>query len=300
MKKTIVFLAFLLAIPLMGRALGTEYNPISVGAGNPEVHIKPDGKITVRSARVSQMVGTTYYLMTKWGPLPMNFTMKTGAKTLVTKRYGGSTTVSQIKLGDYVDVEGEFFVGSDFFGVEALKVKDWSLQEEAGTYSGTILEVQSSSFTLKTAQNPMISVKLATTSSIKKGAIEIPLGRLRKGDTVLSASGVYDYPSNTLTAESITVLQTKTDFLPRNFEGVLKEVVTPNIPATLVVTVGGLDYTVKISEKTPILKKNRSVALLARFVVGDTVRFYGAVREEEKTLTDSLIVDASVVRNLNL
>ncbi len=56
----------------------------------------------------------------------------------------------------------------------------------------------------------------------------------------------------------------------------------------------------KISDKTPILKNNKSIAQIARFVVGDTIRFYGAVREEEKTLTDALVVDAEVVRNLSL
>jgi hypothetical protein len=66
------------------------------------------------------------------------------------------------------------------------------------------------------------------------------------------------------------------------------------------VTVSGVDYTVKISDKTPVQKKNRAPGQLTRFVAGDTIRFFGAVREEEKTLQDALVVDAEVLRNLSL
>lgn len=302
MRKLLLLGLFFFAFPVLGFALFNNYNPGSVGAGKPELHIKPDGSLLLRSAKVDQVIGSTFFIGINWGELSMRFTIKTDVKTIVTKRYGGNATVSQIKVGDYLDVEGDFFQGSDFFGVQALRIKDWALQEEIGTYSGVILDVQNSSFTLKTPQNQTITVQLATSSSvnIKKGAISITFDRLHKGDAIPHISGVYNYAKNILTADTIMVTQGKTEFLPRNFEGTLKQVVTPTVPATIIVTVKGIDYTVKISDKTPILKKNKSTAQLARFVSGDTVRFYGAVREEEKTLTDALVVDAEVVRNLSL
>ena len=292
-----------LVLPLVGFAAVNDYNPQSVGAGNPEVHIKSDGTITFRSGRVDQIVGNTFYLGAKWGSLAMRFTMKTDARTAVTKRYGGSALVAQIKVGDYLDVEGEFFVGSDFFGVDALRVKDWSLQEEAGTFSGVVMEVNSEErFVLRTPQNQTISVRLSTSSavSIKKGAVTIPFGRLKKGDAIPVVSGVYDYAQNLLTADRIVVYQSKADFTAQNLEGTLKQIVSAKIPATFIVTVGGVDHTVKLSEKTAVLKKNRSAGELTRFVVGDTIRFYGPLREEEKTLNDILMVDAEIVRNLSL
>ncbi|HBV01018.1 MAG TPA: hypothetical protein DEF00_01320 [Candidatus Taylorbacteria bacterium] len=303
MKKKFITGLFLLAFPLIGFAAVGEYNPQSVGAGNPELHIKADGTISLQSGRVDQIAGSTFYLGLKWGALPMRFTMKTDARTIVIKRYGGSTTVSQIKVGDYLDAEGEFFVGSDFFGMDALRVKDWSLQEESGTFSGVIMEVNSDErLVLRTLQNQTISVRFATSSavSIKKGAVTIPFGRLRKGDAALLISGVYDYSKNLLTADRIIVYQNKADFTARNFEGTLKQIISADIPATLIVSVNGVEHTVKLSDKTAVLKKNRSAAELPRFVVGDTVRFYGAVREEEKTLNDVLVVDAEIIRNLNL
>lgn len=303
MRKILLTGLFLLSFPLIGFAAPSDYTPQSVGAGNPELHIQADGVITLKSGRVDQIAGSTFYLGLKWGSLPMRFTMKTGSLTAVTKRYGGSTTVSQIKVGDYLDIEGEFFVGSDFFGMDAIRVKDWSLQEESGTFSGVITEVNSDErFVLRTLQNQTISVRLSTSSavSIKKGAVTIPFGRLRKGDAIPLVSGVYDYVANLLTADKVVVYQNKVDFTARNFEGTLKQIISAQIPATLIVAVNGVEYTVKLSAKTAVLKKNRSAAELSRFVVGDTVRFYGAIREEEKTLNDVLVVDADIVRNLNL
>jgi len=300
MRKTFILFLLLFSFPLVSFGLG-EYNPKSAGAGNPELHIKQDGSISIKSARIEQIAGTTFYISVQWGPLPMSFTMKTDEGTSVVKRYGGIGTVAQMKQGDYLDVEGQFFVGSDFFGVSAVKIKDWLLQEEAGTFAGVITEVNANqTFTLRTIDRQLITVKMGASPSIRKGAVDIPFGRLRKGDAVPLAAGVYDYSRNTLTADRITVHQPKADFLPRNFEGTLKQIVSGTLPATFIVTVAGSDYTVKISDKTLVMKKNRTSAELARFVAGDTLRFYGTVREEEKTLSDALIVDAEVVRNLSL
>lgn len=121
-----------------------------------------------------------------------------------------------------------------------------------------------------------------------------------KGDTVVLADGVYDYSRNTLSASDIVVFQSKENFQPRNFEGKLKSIDGTSAPTILVVTIAGEDYTVMISSSTKVLKKNRSLVKLARFVVGDTVRFYGAIKENDKILYDKLIVPAEVVRNTSL
>ena len=145
-----------------------------------------------------------------------------------------------------------------------------------------------------------ITVRPATSTVIKKGSIVIPYERVRKGDTVVLADGVYDYASNVLTPSSIVLFQSGSDFTPRNFEGILKKMDGTAPPASLIVTVDGVDYTVYLSPTTEVLRKNRQPALLGRFVAGDTVRFYGAIQESDKTLADQLVVPAEVVRNLNL
>lgn len=300
-KKGLLIGLLLLATPALTLAApANTYNPGSVGAGTPELHIRPDGTVALKSARVDQIAGTTLYIGVKWGDLPVRFTMKTGEKTSVTKHYGGTASVPAITVGDYLDVEGGFFVGSDFFGVEALRIKDWSLQEEAGVFMGVITEVNPGSFLLRTPQNQTISVRVATSTTIRKGSVPIPFERLQRGDAIPRAAGTYDYAHDILTAKELIVFQSRNEFAPRNYEGTLKEARAASLPATLIITVGGADYTVMVSEKTEVLKKSRAPAQLTRFVAGDTVRFYGALREEEKTLQDARVVDAEVIRNLNL
>ncbi len=281
-------------------ALVVDYTPASVGAGAPEVYIKRDSTISIKSAKVDQIVGTTFYLQVKWGQLPMRFVMKTDGKTQVVKKYGGSAVVAAIKLGDYLDTEGDLIVGSDFFGLNAKQVKDWTLQEESEMFSGTITEVNPASFLLQTPFKGVISVQSTTTTSIKKGAVVLPWGRLVKGDMVLFADGTYDYSKNVLTATQIIVYQQKLQFGAKNYEGILQQIEGTTVPTAMTVSVSGVSYRVILSEKSLVQKKNRSVAELTRFVVGDTIRFYGPIREEEKTLRDELVVDAEIVRNLNL
>ncbi len=284
----------------MAFALAPDYNPATVGAGAPEVHIRRDGTISIKSARVEQVLGTTFYLQVKWGQLPMRFVMKTNGKTQVAKKYGGATVVPALKLGDYLDAEGELIVGSDFFGLDATKIKDWSLQEESETFSGTITEVNSGNFLLLTPLNKTITVQATSTTVIKKGTVTLPWGRLVKGDTVLLADGVFDYSKNTLTPTQLVLFQQKLQFGAKNFEGTLQQLEATKTPTAMMVSVAGVVYKVMMSEKTLIQRKNRSAAELSRFVAGDTIRFYGPIREEEKTLRDELVVDAEIVRNLNL
>ncbi|MDO8564945.1 MAG: hypothetical protein Q7R88_03050, partial [bacterium] len=257
-----------------------QYEPQSVGAGAPEVHINRDGTISIKSGRVEQMAGTTFYLSMKWGALPMRFTMKTDAKTKVTKRYGGRAEVAQIKIGDYVDAEGSFIVGSDFFGLEAATIKDWSLQEESETFSGKILEVNpDGTYSLQTPLK-VIVLRAASTTSVRKGSVEIPWSKMGKGDSIVLADGVYDYVTNTLSARSVVVFQAKNPFAAKNYEGVLKHIEGTALPTALIVTVGGADYRVELSSESSVMRKNRAKAEIRRFIVGDKVRFYGPLREE--------------------
>ncbi len=250
--------------------------------------------------KVDQVLGNTLFVMLKWDEISMRFTIKTNEKTVVVKRYGGAAGVPQIKEGDYLTLEGDFFSGSESFGMTARQIKDWSLQEESETYSGKITEVGADGVLTLAAPTKTIKLRLLNSAVIKKGTVVIPASRIMKGDSVVLADGVFDYPSNTLTASSVVIFQARNDFLARNYQGTLKSVGGATLPATLVVTVEGVDYTIAVSTGAQVLGKNKKPVLFARFVTGDIVRFYGALRETEKTLRDERIIDASVLRNLNL
>ena len=138
------------------------------------------------------------------------------------------------------------------------------------------------------------TVRVGASTPIKKGARSVLFTDIAVGDKVLSVSGTYDYETGVLTATALEIFQDKTIFTPRNFEGTLKSISGTTLPATLVVTVAGTDYTVYLAKGASVLKKNRSAATLGRFVVDDAVRFYGAIRQANFTE-----VDAEVVRDLN-
>ena len=84
-------------------------------------------------------------------------------------------------------------------------------------------------------------------------------------------------------------------YKPKNFEGVLEEVVGTTLPTSIKVLIGRTSFLVNLKEKASVLKKNKNLVSLNRFVVGDKVRLYGVIRE-----VDEAIIDADIVRNLNL
>ncbi len=178
--------------------------------------------------------------------------------------------------------------------VNAASIEDVSLQVAAKTLSGTVASVDAGArtFTLKTKQLGTVVVS-AGGASITKGVRSIALGDIASGDKVLSAAGAYDYSTNTLVATAIEVYQDKAVFKPRNFEGKLTSISGTALPATFVVSVGGTEYTVYVSGNGAVLNASKKAASLSRFMIGDTVRFHGAVRPAN--LTE---VDAEVIRDL--
>lgn len=140
----------------------------------------------------------------------------------------------------------------------------------------------------------IVRVRMGTTTIISKGSLKIGGSAVVKGDKILSATGIYDRTSGVLDAKEISVYLNPAPFKPQNFEGVLKQIVSEN-PFVFVATVGGVDMTVYTTSEVTILTKARKPASVRRFVLNDTVRFYGARRESNQSF-----VDASVIRNLDL
>lgn len=264
----------------------------------PELHIDAHGNISAKEVAVAQISGTTLFSRLSWGGNSfLRFTIVTDNATVVRKRYGEKSTVADIKEGHLLDVEGLLRFGSDSFQIAAEKIRNLSLEREQKDVSGTIqtINTASRSFYLTRKIRDPLTVQVTSDTVITKGVRNIGFDELVSGDAVLSARGVYDYPSNVLTAEKITVYQEKTIFKAKNFEGTLKRVEGTALPTTLIVTIGGKEYTVELNEKTKILSRTRKPATLARFVAGDTVRFYGAIAENNLTV----IKNVEIVRNLN-
>ncbi|MDO8551944.1 MAG: hypothetical protein Q7S01_00265 [bacterium] len=268
-------------------------------ASPSELHIKPDGKFLATNVVVTQKAGTSnFFSRVTWGNnVYVRVTILAKKDTAITKAHGEPASVNEIKEKDVLDVEGTLSSGEGVLIINATRIRDTSLQIESNTVSGTVVSVspESSLFALaNTKFGGTTTVLLATSTLIQKGVRTIGLGEISKGDKILSATGNYDYSKNIFSASLIEVYQDKSMFVLRNFEGKLKSVSATTLPTTLAVSVGGTDYTVYLAEGASVLNNRRWSASLTRFVAGDTVRFYGGIRQ-----TNFSEIDATVLRDLN-
>lgn len=268
--------------------------PSSVYALGSEIHFTADGTFSAKNVVVYQKAGSNLFCRGTWDTAFIRFVVVTAPSTSISKARGERATVGEINEKDIITVEGVLATGGDSIVVHATSVEDVTLQVASKTLSGTVGSVDTGArtLTLKTKQLGTVSVS-AGSAAITKGIRSVTLGDITSGDKILSAAGTYDYSTNTLTATAIEMYQDKAVFAPRNFEGTLKSISGVVLPATFVVSVGGTDYTVYMGGTGVVLNTNKKAASLSRFMLGDTVRFYGAVRQ-----TDLTEVDAEVIRDL--
>lgn len=267
-------------------------------AAPSDIHIRPDGIFSATNVVVYQKAGTSnFFSRVTWGDAYVRVTVLAGKDTVITKAHGEPATVGDIREKDVLDVEGELSSGEGALTIKAARIRDTSLQVESKTLSGTVVSVNAKNSSL-VLSNQMFgattTVILSPSTTIQKGVRAISLSDVSAGDKILSASGSYDYPKNAFSAGSIEVHQDKNIFTPRNFEGTLTSISVAALPAALTVTVGNTDYTVYIAEGSSVLNSRRKPATLSRFVVGDTVRFWGGIRQ-----TNFGEIDAEIVRDLN-
>jgi hypothetical protein len=261
------------------------------------VTVNEKGEASLKNAVVFFITGKALYTRTYWGDSYVRWTIRTSERTDIIKKFGGQTDFSSIKVGDIINVEGTLAAGSDTLNIDSTMIRDLSQEMEKAGFSGKIsgVDVPNGIFVMSTDSGKKVTVKTNSNTVIKKGVIYITLSKLNTGDTINFVDGVYHEPSQTITANNVDVFQTKTIFQPRNFEGKLKSLSGLELPITMVVTVAGVDYNFYLNEKASVLTAKRLAAKLQRFVLGDTVRLYGKIRE-----TNLSEVDAEIVRNLDL
>lgn len=271
------------------------FSPLAVAAAGSEIHFSADGNFVAKNILVYQKAGTNLFCRGTWGTTFIRFVVITSPSTAITKKYGEQATVGDINEKDVIDVEGKLATGGDSIVINASSIRNASLEKDAKTLTGKIVSVDVG------AQSIVVNDKtygkttvLLGGAVITKGVRSIALAEVKSGDIVGAAQGVYDYSTKTLAATVLGIYQDPALFKPRNFEGVLKSISGTQLPATFVVAVGGTDYTVYVGNTGSVLNKSKKAASLSRFVVGDTVRFYGAIREA--AITE---VDAEVIRDLN-
>lgn len=276
-------------------ALGTV---VASAASPSDIHITPDGTFSATNVVVYQKAGTgNFFSRVTWGDAYVRVTVLAHNDTAVTKAHGEPATSNDIQEKDVLDVEGRLSSGEGALMVYATRIRDTSLQVETKTLSGTVAGVNADTSSLVLSNKifgATTTVVLLPSAIIQKGVRTINLSDVFAGDRILSVSGTYDYSKNTFSANLVEVYQDKSIFVLKNFEGKLKSVSAAVLPTTLVVTVGNTDYTVYLGGSAGVLRNNKKAVSLSRFVAGDTVRLYGAIRQ-----TNFTEIDASVVRDLD-
>ncbi len=265
-----------------------------------QIYVDRDGHAIIGGVKVTQVAGVTYFSRLIWGESFIRLTVKTNSKTKFANKFGEPISVKEIKEGDILVVEGELESAAQTMTIIPKVVRNISNQTENNEFSGTVsnIRLDSDTFTLTTkSKGPItISVNNGTTTEIKKGSRIINLSSLRNGDKVTKVDGVLNHATNQMIAKNILVYVDMKTFKERNFQGTIKEISEATLPLNFTATIGGVDYLVKLNEKTTILNNLKNNAKLSRFEVGDRVRFYGAIEE-----SDSLIVGkVEVLRNLDL
>ncbi|MDO8522298.1 MAG: hypothetical protein Q7S08_03360 [bacterium] len=267
-------------------------------ASPSDIHITPDGKFSATNVVVYQKAGTSnFFSRVTWGSAYVRVTVLAHDDTAVTKAHGEPATVNDIREGDVLDVEGKLSSGEGALTIYATRIRDTSLQVESKTLSGIAVSTSPGNSSLvlsNTIFGATTTVMLSASTTIQKGVRTISLSDISPGDKILSVSGTYNYAKNIFLASLIEVYQDKSIFVPRNFQGTLKNVSATVLPATLTVTVGTTDYTVYLASSSSVLRNNKKPSTLSRFVVGDTVRFYGGIRQ-----TNFSEIDAEIVRDLS-
>lgn len=278
------------------QVLAPNYDPRPFGS-TLEVHVNDNGSVSIQGARVEQVSGTTIFCKVYWGVSFIRVTVRTNDKTVFEKRFGQKITVKELSVGDFISVTGDLFEGSNSLDVVAKKVKNWSLQTLEDSFSGTISELSTSpaGYVLNSKTRGKVTLIVASSTPVMKGSLTLGTDDLGVGVNVTSATGVFNNLNKTLTVQTIRIYQDMAKFKPRNFEGTIKSIDGNTLPTNMIVTVGGVDYTLPLADGVSILNNKRQAFSIARFIKGDKVRFYGAIRESQPN-----IVDATVLRNLSL
>ena len=272
--------------------------PFTVKAfSGSEILVTKDGTASVSGAKVMQIAGSTFFARLYWGEAYLRFTIKTDGKTKFLRATGEATTLNEVSESDLLDVSGYLESGSNTLNLVAGTVKNSSVEKLQSTFSGTVTSVDLSlrQFKLNTKSAGLITVSAGTTTEFRKGSRTLDLEHVKVGNYISKTAGDYNLKTKTLEAKFVVTYIDPNYYKPQLFVGRLEEIIGTTLPTSVKVTVGGIKYTVNLTLEALILNKNRDKIVLNRFVVGDTVRLYGIIRE-----VDEPIIDAEVIRNINL
>jgi hypothetical protein len=296
----VAFALALLAVGLLASAplahAESDAGPRSVGS-TLETHINNDGSVTVRGAKVTAVVGSTISAQQSWGSYTVSWNVVTNPSTSIIRRYGGTSLLSEISVGDYISFNGPLDTTKATATVNAKTVKDWSIQKRHADFSGSITSVatSTSSFVLQTKERGALTVFTSASTTITKDGATAVFADLQIGQKVALASGIWDTERATLVADKVQVKTDTAALNKRIFEGVIAAGASTTSPTTISIVVGGKVYTANIAANTTLLSKSWNPIVLSQILAGHAVRIYGAIQTANLSVIDAYIVrDTSI------
>lgn len=263
-----------------------------------EVHFFDDGKVLVRGARVIEVGSSTINARTSWNGFGLDWTVNTDSSTGFVRRFGGSSSISEISKDDIISFKGSLVSTTATASsptVDADIVKDWSIQKKNASFFGSVLSVDlgAKTFMLNAEGNRSLKVFVDPETKITKtgkGKATSTFEDIKTGLKV-HAKGLWNNIQNTLDAERIRIFVSPLT-LRRVFEGKVKVAPTTTPPTSFTADIGNTEVTVNVDANTSVLNRLWERISLTAFQVGHKIRIYGA--REENT------IEATVVRDTDL
>ncbi|MES3005389.1 MAG: DUF5666 domain-containing protein [Patescibacteria group bacterium] len=265
-----------------------------------EVSILNSGKVDISGAKVTSISSTgssTLTVFVGWGNAGQTYTVDISSAS-ITRRYSYPASASEISVGDFVSFVGNVDKSVSGLLIKATSLQDYSIQKYTSTNEGTVTAKGTNTLTvsLKGNNSDSVTVAIVASTTIMKNGSSATLADISVG-TYIVVDGTYNNITRTINATSIRVTNNPAYLVSRNYQGTLKSitVATGYGQSSMVVTINGVDYTVYIAYGSSVYNKDFVPTSLSNFKVGDTVRFYGALRPYTVG-----VADATVVRDISI
>jgi hypothetical protein len=232
-----------------------------------------------------------------WGDAYVRLLVKGSGTTKVLRSTGESASLNEINEGDLLTMEGELESGGTSLVLIPTLIKNSSDQKKQVALSGTVLSVDNttnSNVVIMTPKYGAVTALLSTTTQIIRGTKVVSITQIKPKDVVKQVTGSLNLGTRQLETSGLVIYLDPNLFVPKLYTVTLSSINGSSTP-TLMVSQGGTTYTLLTDSKTTFLNKNKQPVSLSRFVSGDTLRIWGALREGE-----GFLIDTEVVRNMNL
>lgn len=142
-----------------------------------------NGSITTLGTTSLVVNGTTVYIL---------------PKTILIRRFGAKTSLTEFTVGDEVQVLGKW-TDTTKTAVNARLIRDLSIQKRHGTFVGTIQSLSATGFVVVPISRPLQTVTVSsTTKYVDRKNAPLSFSSLVTGQKVM-VRGMWDTKANTIT-----------------------------------------------------------------------------------------------------